>query len=154
MKRQFYTQYTVRYDEGDCYGLMKPAAFVRYMQDIAALDAEDVQLEGEGNWIVKRSVISFAAPIPVHTPLSVKTYGIGFTRITAQRAYDGYLVGQEEGKPVASARTLWVYLDKRGRPARLPEKTAEIWLPDGPEAQISEMSWPAFPKANLSGWSI
>ncbi len=59
MKRQFYTQYTVRYDEGDCYGLMKPAAFIRYMQDVAALDAEDVQLEGEGNWIVKRSVISF-----------------------------------------------------------------------------------------------
>ncbi len=48
MKCQFYTQYTVRYDEGDCYGLMKPAAFVRYMQDIAALMPRMCSLKRRG----------------------------------------------------------------------------------------------------------
>ncbi len=86
--------------------------------------------------------------------MNVKTYGIGFTRITAQRAYDGYLVGPEEGMPVACTPTLWVYLDKRGRPARLPEKTAQIWLPDGPEALVSDLPGQHFLTANLSGWSI
>jgi YbgC/YbaW family acyl-CoA thioester hydrolase len=145
MKRQFRNSYTVRYDEGDCYGLMKPAAFLRYMQDIAALDAEDAQLGGDGNWIIKRTVVSFAEPIPVHTPLSLQTYGLGFTRITAQRAYDARIVGREQARPVVAARSLWVYIDARGRPARLPERTAQIWLPDGPEAQIPDVPWPDFP---------
>jgi acyl-CoA thioesterase FadM len=147
MKRRYHNRYTIRYDEGDCYGLMKPATFARYMQDIASLDADEAQLGGEGNWIVKRSVIFFPEPIPVHTPLAMETYGIGFTRITAQRAYDAYIVGQERQKPVAFARTLWVYIDQRGRPARLPEKTAQIWLPDGPEPQTPEIPWAPFPQS-------
>jgi YbgC/YbaW family acyl-CoA thioester hydrolase len=146
MKRQFRYRYMVRYDEGDCYGLMKPAAFLRYMQDIASMDAESVQLEGNGHWIVKRTVISFAKQVPVHTELELKTYGVGFTRITAQRAYDAHLPGQGEGELVVAARTLWVYLDQRGRPTRLPERTSEIWLPDGPEPQVPEVPWLAFPE--------
>ncbi|HTK05774.1 MAG TPA: acyl-ACP thioesterase domain-containing protein [Ktedonobacteraceae bacterium] len=146
MKRQFRYHYTVRYDEGDCYGLMKPSTFLRYMQDIASLDAEDAQLGGDGFWVVKRTVVSFTAPVPVHTSLEVKTYGLGFTRITAQRAYDAHIVGQEQSRPVVAARSLWVYVDTRGRPTRLPERTAQIWLPDGPEPQIPDAPWPEFPQ--------
>lgn len=147
MNRQFSQVYIVRYDECDCHGCLTPAAFLRYMQDVAARDAEDAQLSGNGYWVVRRTVISFTAPVQTHTALTIRTYGIGFTRITAQRGYDAYLPGREAGEPVISARTLWVYVDARGRPARLPERTAEIWLPDGPHPQLPEVPLPAAPES-------
>jgi acyl-CoA thioesterase FadM len=146
MKRQFSQTHIVRYDECNCDGLLTPAAFLRYMQDIAARDAEDVQLSGEGYWVVKRTVISFRAPVHIHTKLALKTFGIGFTRITAQRGYEARVADEHAAEPIISARTLWVYIDPRGRPVRLPERTAEIWLPDGPLPQQPEAPFPAFPE--------
>ena len=146
MKRQFCQTHTVRYDECDCAGVLTPTAFLRYMQNIAALDAENANLSGNGYWVVKRSVISFAFPVPVHTKLELKTYGIGFTRITAQRGYEAYTVDTQNEKPVVSARSLWVYVDAHGRPARLPEETVRVWLPDGPLPQQPEAPLPALPE--------
>ena len=147
MKRQFSQMHIVRYDECNCDGLLTPAAFLRYMQDIAARDAEDVQLSGNGYWVVKRTVTEFHAPVHTHTQLELKTFGIGFTRITAQRGYEARIAGRHGDEPVISARTLWVYVDPRGRPTRLPERTAEIWLPDGPLPQQAEAPFPAFPES-------
>jgi len=144
MNREFYQAHTVRYDECNCDGVLTPTAFLRYMQDIAALDAEDAQLSGNGYWVVKRSVISFAAPVPVHTQLRLKTYGIGFTRITAQRGYEAYIA--DTRKPIISARTLWVYIDTYGRPTRLPEETVRVWLSDGPMPQQPETPLPSSPE--------
>lgn len=148
MRRQFEQIHIVRYDECNCNGFLTPAAFLRYMQDIAAQDAEDAQLSGDGYWVVKRTLISFAAPVQVHTRLALSTYGIGFTRITAQRGYEARLAtNTHDSKPIISARTLWVYVDPRGRPTRLPARTAEIWLPDGPQPQQAEHSMPTFPSS-------
>src|SRR6266480_1834332 len=88
MNRQFCLTHTVRYDEGNCDGILIPAAFLRFMQEIAARDAQDARLVGEGYWVIKRTVMSFTTPIPIHARLELKTYGIGFTRITAQRGYE------------------------------------------------------------------
>ncbi len=41
MNRQFRLTHTVRYNECDCRGVLTSAAFLRYMQEIAARDAED-----------------------------------------------------------------------------------------------------------------
>jgi len=145
MNRQFSLSHTVRYDECNCDGVLTPTAVLRYMQDIAALDAENAQLVGNGYWVVKRTSIAFAAPVRVHTKLELKTYGIHFTRITAQRGYEASIVGENE-QPVISARTLWVYVDAHGRPVRLPEGTASIWLADGSLPQQSETPFPALPE--------
>lgn len=145
MKRQFQHTYTVRYDEADSNGNLTPAAFLRYMQDIAALDARNAQLAGDGYWVVKRTILSFTTPLPMHTELAMKTYGLGFTRITAQRGYEASIAGKGADDPVLSARTLWVYVDGRGRPTRMPPETAQIWLPDGPVAQQAEAAWHALP---------
>jgi acyl-CoA thioesterase FadM len=147
MKRYYSYTHTVRYDECNCDGLLTPTTFLRYMQDLAAQDARDARLEGNGYWVVKRTVISFTAPIKVHTSLELKTYGIGFTRITAQRGYEARLIGQLQAEPIISARTLWVYIDSRGRPTRLPERTEPIWLPDGPQPQLPEEPFPAPPQS-------
>jgi len=149
MRRLFSLAHVVRYDECDCDGLLTPAAFLRYMQDIAARDAEDARLEGDGFWVVKRTVMDFAAQVTVHTPLELRTFGLGFTRITAQRGYEVRAARSLEGKAVEeallSARTLWVYVDPRGRPARLPERTAQIWLPDETLAPSAEAAFPPVP---------
>lgn len=145
MRRQFCLTHTVRYDEGNRAGYLTPAAFVRYMQELASRDAEDAQLSGDGYWVVKRTVISFADAVPIHTALELRTYGIGFTRITAQRGYEAWRSGQTSGEPAITARTLWVYVDAQGHPARLPEETARTWLPDGPQPQQAEAPFPALP---------
>jgi len=147
MQRQFCYTHSVRYDECNCDGVLTPPAFVRYMQDIAARDAEDAQLSGNGYWVVKRTAITFMAPVQVHTRLELKTYGIGFTRITAQRGYEARIAGEQNDDPIISAWTLWVYVDSCGRPMRLPEGTAQIWLPDGPLPQQPEATLPPFPES-------
>ncbi len=147
MNRQFCQTHTVRYDECNCHGFLTVAAFLRYMQDLAARDAEDARLSSNGYWVIKRTAITFAARVQIHTPLELKTYGMGFTRITAQRGYEAHLVGEPTDEPVISARTLWVYVDARGRPMRLPEGTAQIWLPDGPRPQHPEAPLPAVPES-------
>ena len=147
MKRRFRQSYTVRYDDGDCYGFLTPATFLRYLQDLVSLDAEDAQLAGDGYWVARRTVIHFSASVPVHARLELETSVIGVTRITAQRSYSARLVDAEHDEPIITARTLWVYLDVRGRPARLPEQTAQIWLPAGPVPPQPEAPWPAFPES-------
>ena len=146
MKREFYLTHTVRYDECNCDGELTPAAFLRYMQEIASRDAEDAQLVGKGYWVIKRTIMSFARPIPIHTRLELKTFGMGFSRITAQRGYEARLADAPQDEALVSARTLWVYVDANGRPARLPERTAQIWLPDEVLPPQPEQPFPAFPE--------
>jgi len=43
-------------------------------------------------------------------------------------------------------RALWVYVDPHGRPTRLPERTAEIWLPDGVQPPQPEPPFPTAPR--------
>ena len=147
MNRQFRLSHTVRYDECNCDGFLMPVAFARYMQDIASRDAEDSQLVGEGYWIIKRTKMTFSEPIPLHTNLELKTFGIGFSRITALRGYEARLAEAILEEPLASAQTLWVYVNSSGRPIRLPERTAEIWMPDGVLSPPPDMPFPVFPEA-------
>ncbi len=148
MNRQFCLNHTVRYDECNCDGMLTPVAFLRYMQDIASRDAEDSQLVGEGYWIIKRTKMFFSSPIPLHTNLELKTFGIGFSRITALRGYEARQPIALHSKPVASAQTLWVYVNSNGRPVRLPERTAEIWMPDGVLSPPPDQPFPGFPEHN------
>ena len=148
MNRQFCLNHTVRYDECNCDGVLTPSAFLRYMQDIASRDAEDAQLVGDGYWVIKRTLMSFASSISLHTSLELKTFGIGFSRITAMRGYEARQSQATQAEPLISARTLWVYVNSGGRPVRLPERTAEIWMPDGVLASQPDQPFPAFPESH------
>lgn len=146
MLRQFRHTYTVRYDEADIYGNLTPTAFLRYMQDIAALDTEEAHVDDDGYWIIKRTIVSFRAPVPLLTRLEVTTYGMGFTRITAQRGYDARIVGSDDTEPIISARSIWVYVDARGKPSRVPAYATELWQPDDSIAPQQYRPWPPFPQ--------
>lgn len=158
MRREFSLTHTVRYDECGCDGYLTPTAFVRYMQELASRDAEDAKLEGNGFWVVKRSRITFREPVKVHTPLILRTFGMGFSRIAAQRGYEAYLATDDtqdnQESPVISAHTLWVFIDYRGRPIRLPERTADIWLPDGPVLPQNDPPFPLVPSTEPDRQSV
>ncbi len=125
MNRQFCLTHTVRYDECNCDGLLTPAAFLRYMQEIAAQDAEDARLEGEGYWVIKRTVMSFTRPIPIHTRLELKTFGIGFTRITAQRGYEARKELRIHIMKRSGARIRSLNFVYQGRPIQLPRVSSD-----------------------------
>ena len=143
MQRRFRRIYPVRYDETDMFGYLTPAAALRYMQDIAGLDSAEANLPGSSGWLAKRSIVEFIAPVPARASLDIQTYALGFTRVTAQRAYDLRLEGQLE--VLVKGRTLWVYLDERGKLGRIPDSATSLWLPDGPQAQLVDPPFPLFP---------
>lgn len=147
MTYSFRREYMVRYDECSIFNVMTPAAILRYLQDIAVIDAEQAELMGTGNWVAKRTVIECNAPIEARAKLEIETYPLGFTKVTAQRGYFLRLAGQPDSEPLVKARTLWVYLDERGRPARITPEMLAVWIPPGTPAptQLPETDWPAFP---------
>ncbi len=149
MERHFFHTYEVRYDECNLYGFVPPAAALNYLQDIAGLDASAGNLlEESGTWVARRTVLEFKATIPARARLEVETYPLGFSKVTAWRGYTVRLLNPADGtksEPVLKGRTLWVYLDQRGRPARMPPGYMAVWLPDGPVAMPEETPWPPLP---------
>ncbi len=153
MDFSFRHTYEVRYDECNLFGWLTPVAVLRYMQDIAALHATKANILEGGNWVARRTVVEFAqTEIPARTLLGFETYPLGFTKVTAQRAYDIHILSSDGwpdsplAEPVVRARTLWVYLDQRGRPARIPASFYDFWEPGTPSPPMyQEADWPIFP---------
>ncbi|MEI7554866.1 acyl-ACP thioesterase domain-containing protein [Candidatus Chlorohelix sp.] len=143
--RRFDFTYSVRFDEVDLFGYLTPASASRYMQDIARRDAAGVELPEGFNWLAKRTLIDFNRPIPACANLQTVTFPIGFSRVTAQRAYEFRLEGDNASLPAIKARTLWVYVDAKGHPARIPPEASEIWLPNGAQPQLNDPAWLPFP---------
>ncbi len=142
--------YEVRYDEVNLYGFVTPTAMLRYLQDIAGLHASRFNAGESGYWVARRTIIEFLAPIAPRATLQVETFSLGLTKVTGLRGYEVRLVGENETEaradPVIKARTLWVYLDARGRPARVPQSFFGTWQPEGPRPlQQEEAALPALP---------
>ncbi len=150
--RHFFHNYEVRYDDCNLYGLLTPAAALCFMQDIAERDAKDGQLiAAGGNWIARRTVAEFRQPVEVRATLETETFPGAFSKVTAMRNYEirdisNFREGDKRPDPAIKARTLWVYLDERGKPARIPAVFQEVWLPNGPVSAQEEAAWPDFPE--------
>jgi acyl-CoA thioesterase FadM len=144
MPRKFIQRYAVRYDECNLQNSLTPAAALRYMQDIAGLDAEDSPLPDNSLWVARRTVLEFHAPVPVRSEIEITTFPMGFTKVTALRAYNLHIVPADQ--PAIQGRTLWVYLDERGRPRRMPDIVAQYWLPEGNQPQREEAPFPPLPQ--------
>lgn len=147
MTYSFRREYIVRYDECNVFNVVTPAAILRYLQDIAVIDAEQAELMGTGNWVARRTIMECKTPIEARAKIEIETYPLGFTKVTAQRGYFLRLAGQSQSEPLVKARTLWVYLDTRGRPARITPEMLAVWLPPGSPTptQLTEAEWPSFP---------
>ena len=161
MQFNFRQSYDVRYDECNVFGYVTPAALLRYLQDIAGLDAARVQLITNGTWVARRTVIEFGSQsVPARAKLEIETYPMGFSKVTAHRAYDLRLLPAgtftantvsdepiDRPTPLIQARTLWVFLDEQGHPARIPASFYNFWQVNGPRPQPRpEAEWPPFPE--------
>jgi acyl-CoA thioesterase FadM len=152
MPRKFIRRYDVRYDDCTLHPFLTPAAALRYMQDIASLDAADSPLPDNSVWVARRTVLEFHKPVPVRAEVEITTFPMGFTKVTALRAYDLRISGEEN--PAVQGRTLWVYLDERGRPRRMPDVVEKFWLPEGNLGQRAEAPFPAVPESEPENYAF
>ena len=134
--------YQVRYDECSLYGFLTPAAAVRYLQDIAVLHYNSANLNDNGNWIARRTVLDFHASVPAYANLTLKTFVGGVSKVTSQRKYELRL---ETGEPAVTGYTVWVYLGPNGRPARFPANFVDFFWPGGPTPIVEGPDWPDWP---------
>lgn len=134
--------YQARYDECSLFGFLTPAATVRYLQDIAVLHYNSANLDEGGNWIARRTIVDFHQAIPAYSNLELNTFVGGSSKVTSQRNYELRL---ENGGPVVTGRTTWVYLGPNGRPARIPASFIAYFWPDGPVPIAEDPDWPAWP---------
>ncbi len=134
--------YQARYDECSLFGFLTPAATVRYLQDIAVLHYNSANLDEGGHWIARRTIIDFHQPIPAYSNLELQTFVGGTSKVTSQRNYKLRL---ENGEPVVTGRTTWVYLGSNGRPARIPPSFVAYFWPDGPAPMAYDPDWPGWP---------
>ncbi len=145
----FKQTYPVRYDECNRFGLLTPASVLRYLQDIAGLHVEYAQLNDNGLWIARRTVMELLQPVPARSALEIETYSLGFSRVTGQRGYIGRRLdgsGSILNDPVLTARTLWDYLDVSGKPARIPPNYFSYWQSDSRPGHLQkEADWPPLP---------
>jgi len=70
MRRQFCLTHTVRYDECNCDSVLTPAAFLRYMQDLALRASghvqtrlEDMSLEDVEAFLIKKALARYAGNV-------------------------------------------------------------------------------------------
>ena len=146
-----YTAYvTVRHDELDCFGRIRPAVYLRYLAHAAVeasaaagFDADWYAAAG-AMWLVRRSTLELAAPPRAAERLAIQTWVEDFRRVRSHRRY---AVHGADGRLCLDARTDWVYVDAvSGRPRRVPPEFGPAFRL-GPESGPEREAWnePAAP---------
>jgi acyl-CoA thioesterase FadM len=142
-------RYYVRYDDCNLRGEATPAAILRFLQDIAGLHADKIQIMEGGVWVARRTVMDFHGKIAPRQQIEILTYPCGYTRVLGQRAYEVRIIdpasGEPHAEPILTARTLWVWLSPTGRPRPIPSEFIQRLHPDGALDIRHEREWSAFP---------
>lgn len=105
--RVFRGERTVRLGDIDPSGRLRFDATARYLQDLSNDDTRDAQLDDDGSWVVRRTVIDVAQAPRFHERLDLATWCGGTGSRWAERRVS--IVGSK-GASVEAA-SLWVYVD-------------------------------------------
>ncbi len=123
LSQPFARPYRVRFDEAGMDGHARPAALVRYLQDLAwqhsaaaGLDRAWYTERGLG-WLVRGLELELHGTAWYGETLEVTTRITGWRRMWCRRVTS---VSLADGTPVAAAAIDWVLLDTSGRPVRIP----------------------------------
>lgn len=127
----------IRYSEIDHHGTITLPGIINYFQDCSTLQSEDIGLGLEVLKERKRAwILAYWQVIVDHYPklgerITVGTFATGFKGMFGDR---NFVMKDENGKQIACANSLWVFMDmSKGRLAR-PE--AEDIEPYGVEAPL------------------
>lgn len=145
--RRFSTSRRVRLGDVAPSGRLRLDAIARYLQDVAFDDGEDAGIEGTERWILRRLAIDVSALPRFTEMIDVTTWCSGAGPRWAER---------RTSMPGIEATAIWVYVDERGRPSRLPPEFFEHWgtsagdrkvtarlsHPDPPTGAAVTTTWP------------
>jgi acyl-CoA thioester hydrolase len=132
-------EFRVRYYECDEAGYLRPASFLRYMQE-AAFDASAAagynfaRYEAiERFWLIRETDIQVLTQPTYGDQVQVKTWVADFRRVRSRRAYEFRRPGTSD--IIAQAQTDWVFLDRTSlRPVSIPPEMKTSFCPEGAPA--------------------
>ena len=118
-------------------GGKKFSAYARLLEEAAILASTEAgyppqwYVRENTAWVIRRSTIECAAPLPADADLEITTWVADFRRVRSRREYEVYV--PPGAVPALTAHTDWVYLDRAtGRPRRIADPMMRAFVPDGP----------------------
>ncbi len=121
--RRFSSRWRVRLGDTAPDGRLRLDALARYLQDVADDDAIDAGLDTSLSWVLRRTVVEVHRRPLLRERVELSTACTGTGPRWAERRTT--LVGDRGAS--AEATALWVLLDGRGRPTRLPPAFHEVY---------------------------
>lgn len=122
-----------RHSEVDRHGRVKLRAVFDYLQEAAAIHAENLGcgmrflLETNKMWVLSRLRVRLTRPLALGEELTVETYPLGFNKLFAIREFR---IAGASGETLLSGTSLWLLLAADTlRPLR-PESNLDAPLPD------------------------
>ena len=116
--RTFRTSYRARLSDLDATGRVRLDAVARYLQDAATDDVEETGWGApEHLWVLRSVRVDILAPFLEDRRVDVVTWGSGFSSLSAARRWS--LAGDAGGS--IEVDSVWIHLDRDGRPARIGE---------------------------------
>jgi medium-chain acyl-[acyl-carrier-protein] hydrolase len=145
--------FRVRFYEVEPNGRLSVPALCRYLQEAADRHSRSAgvalqQLRCQGRmWVIVRMRLYIFAQPMVNDDVTAETWPT--SRIDGRRAYRDFRLRSTDGKVLAEAATLWLFLDAENhRPIRLPgeidgERISDLVTPEPVEA--TKLAEPATP---------
>ena len=121
--RTFSATRRVRWGDTDPSGRLRLDALLRYLQDVSNDDTRDAGADPAAPWVVRRTRVGVVKSIRLGEIVEMTTFCGGVGSRWAERRTT---LRTERGGHVEAA-SLWVYLDERGRPSKLPSSFLETW---------------------------
>jgi acyl-ACP thioesterase len=113
--RRFTHRRRVRLGDVNTASRLRLDALACYLQDVASDDVDDIAVEGA--WVLRRSALAVARFPRYREEVELTTFCSG----TGSRWAERRTTLAVEGTSVVEAVAIWVYVDRRGRPARLED---------------------------------
>jgi len=134
----------VRTYETDATGVVPPAAYLRWFQELAVHGSADRGFDADryaelgATWVIREFVLS------VLTQLGAGEETVGVTWVSEiQRAnsHREYALRRPGGEVVAAGQARWVFVDRdTGRPRRISDEMLNAFAPSGTIA-VSDVEW-------------
>jgi len=115
----------IYYHDTDCGGVVYYANYLKYLEEARSeyletrgLIVKEMLAQGIG-FVVARQEIDYKSPAFYGDTLEIKTR---VTEASLTRVNFEYDIANQDGKLVASAKTVLVFVDKTLKPKRIPEE--------------------------------
>lgn len=148
--RTFSATRRVRWGDADPRGRLRLDALLRYMQDVSNDDTRDAGADPAAPWVVRRTRVGVLKSIRLGEIVEMATFCGGVGSRWAERRTT---LRTERGGHIEAA-SLWVYLDERGRPSKLPSSFLDTWGDGGREVGARLRHGPPPDGADTRPWHV